>query len=387
MDEPKNRFQRWYFAWAEPRYARMAPDLRRDVERIDRWLYSRRAAGFWLGLACALLGSTAGLTAAGFPAPLALIVSTVVWLGLPLAVLGTWLQPTNYTLKEWARKVVLVVAGAYAGALLGFLIGRMVKHGGLDTDTLAEALWTAARQATPLLAVAVAAVIILVWGVSLVRRNLLQAELERMRLVQERDAAARQAAEARLRVLQAQIEPHFIFNTLAALQHWVDTGDARAGSLLRALGEFLRQSVALLGRERVPLADEVALARVYLDIMRARLGDRLIARFEIDPAAASLELPPGLLLTLVENAVEHGISPAVHGGEVVVRAAREGGDICMEVEDDGVGLSLPPPPEGVGLRNSHERLATLFGARARLELLSRATGGTLARVRIADTSA
>ena len=110
--------------------------------------------------------------------------------------------------------------------------------------------------------------------VAAIRRFQLHRELAAMRLTQERDAAARQLAEARLKLLQGQIQPHFVFNTLAAIQHWVDEGDPRAGPLLRASTSFLRGSTELLGQESVVLAVEIETVRHYLSIMTARLGDR-----------------------------------------------------------------------------------------------------------------
>nr|WP_316642736.1 histidine kinase [uncultured Roseateles sp.] len=182
-------------------------------------------------------------------------------------------------------------------------------------------------------------------------------------LQQERDAA-----EAKLKLLQAQVRPHFIFNTLSAVQHWVDTGDARASPLLRALTAFLRSSAALLERPLVPLGEELELTRSYLQIMSARLGERL--RFELDIAPDCLQqpLPPGLLLTLVENALEHGIAPSLGGGLLRVGAKPlAGGGFELRVSDDGVGLP-PGWQPGIGLTNSRQRLRQQFGERAALSL-------------------
>lgn len=393
-----NRLQRAYWRWAAPRYACMDTPTRAEVERIDRFLYSRRGVGFWLGLLGAVAGSTGGLIGAGFPWLLALAGSLMVWIGLPMGVLGAWLQPHLFTWKRIVRKAALVTLAGYFGALLGFLVGRVVRHGGLKLDTLGSALWEAAVKATPLLLVAVLAVLTVLAGMASWRRALLQRALqdsqareqalqreqERLRLLQERDLAARQAAEARLRLLQAQIQPHFIFNTLAALQHWVDTADPRAGPLLRALSGFLRQSVTLLERPEVPLDDELRLVRTYGEIMQARLGARLALALDVQPGLQGLKLPPGLLLTLVENAIEHGLAPTLSGGTVRVEVRREGTAQVLRVIDDGAGLGDEPAVFGVGLRNSHERLATMYGAHAQLAVQGRPEGGTCAEVRIDD---
>lgn len=227
-----------------------------------------------------------------------------------------------------------------------------------------------------------AAVLLAVQARAAARRAALLQALQESRLQQERDAAAREAAEARLRLLQAQIQPHFIFNTLAALQRWVDTGDARASALLASLTGFLRGSTDLLSRDAVRAAEEAERAQHYLAIMQARLGERLTWDVAIEADAAGQELPAGLLLTLVENAVEHGVAPALRGGEVQVRVRRDGATFVLCVRNTGAAL----PAQwrcGVGLANSRERLAHRFGQRASLSLAS-VDGATEARVTITD---
>jgi LytS/YehU family sensor histidine kinase len=173
--------------------------------------------------------------------------------------------------------------------------------------------------------------------------------------------------------LRGQIQPHFIFNTLSALQHWVDTGDVRAPALLRSLTAFLRGSTELLGRGETTLQEEVSMVGHYLAIQHARLGERLAHSIDIAPPVANEKLPPGLLLTLVENAVEHGISPSLGGGTVRVsaEATADGWRVC--VRDDGAGL-VAGWREGVGLANCRQRLHHHFGARAALQLTPQRPG-------------
>ena len=165
-----------------------------------------------------------------------------------------------------------------------------------------------------------------------------------------------QAAALRLstRLAAAQIQPHFLFNTLASLQHWVDTGDARAAPLLRDFTAYLRATLPMFERELQPLADEMEMVRRYLAIMQARLGPRLASRVEL-PAGLDAELPPGIVLTLVENAIAHGIEPQLRGGCIDVAAHREAGRVVVTVRDDGPGLA-PGWGEGVGLSNTRRRL-------------------------------
>jgi len=362
-----NWLQRRYHAWAAPHYARMAPAVREQVELIDGFLYSRRGLWVWLGMVCALAAATWGLTAAGFPLALALSLGLIAFAGLPMGALGAWLQPERFAARRLRKTVPLIFAMGFLGAFFGFVIGHVSKHGGLDPVRLLHSLWDALSLIAPIVLLAMAGMMALMWGVAQVRRQVMERELERVTLAGERDSAARQAAEARLQLLNAQIRPHFLFNTLSALQHWVDSADARAGPLLRSLTAFLRGSTELLGRDEVQLADEAAMAGQYLSILQSRLGPRLGYKIDIAPQVALQALPPGLLLTLVENAVEHGISPSLTGGEVRVEAARDEAGWWLRVSDDGAGLP-DGWHDGVGLSNCRKRLAHCFGDRAVLTL-------------------
>jgi hypothetical protein len=200
------------------------------------------------------------------------------------------------------------------------------------------------------------------------------------------DAKARQieaekrAAEAQLRLLQGQIEPHFLFNTLANVQALVDHDAQRAKTMLAAFTDYLRASLGGLRRDEAPLADELALAEAYLRVQQTRMDERLHFRIEAAPEVRELPLPPLLLQPLVENAVHHGLEPQVDGGTVEVRARRDGAHLVIEVQDDGRGLTAPPRKgAGMALHNLRERLSSRYGNDARLELVERAPG-TLARL-------
>jgi LytS/YehU family sensor histidine kinase len=368
-----NRFQRWYAAWAAPYYARMPAEARASAELLDRFLYSRRGLGVWIGLACALAGSSAGLHGAGMPWWLAILLSLVFWFLLPVIGLTAWLVPDSVLGRKPLKKYLMVAGLSVLGALLGFAVGHVAKRGSLDWTELGGALARNIDVLAPVVVLVICGVAFLMWGIAHVRRGILHQELERASL-------AREAAEARLKLLQGQIQPHFIFNTLSALQHWVDTGDARASALLRSLTAFLRGSTELLGRDETSVADEAALVAHYLAIQQARLGERLATRIEIAPEVGSQALPPGVLLTLVENAIEHGIGPSLSGGEVAVIGAGDNTGWTLAVRDDGVGLAAAAR-DGVGLANSRARLQHRFGARASLQL--RAQGrGTEAMIRV-----
>jgi signal transduction histidine kinase len=371
MSSAHNALQRAYFRWAEPFYRRLPPEAQAEARRMDEFLYTTRGGlALWLGWLSAVAGSTAGLVlGVGMPWGLALVCSVGVWLGILIALGSAWLVPDKFTGTRLWRGGLLAVVMAFAGAFTGFLVGRLTRKGNLALafEDLGDKLVIAAKQATPILLIGVVALFALLWGVAQIRRSQAQHQLEQARVVQAQDTLARQMAEARLKLLQAQIQPHFIFNTLAALQHWVDTSDARAAPLLRSLTGFLRGSTELMARDEVALAEELGLVRHYLAIMQARLGERLQTEMSSTPEADGWHLPPGLLLTLVENALEHGVGPALQAVQVRVAATVQDGHLTVTVQDTGPGLS-PGWQEGVGLANARERLQHRFGSQARLRV-------------------
>jgi hypothetical protein len=178
----------------------------------------------------------------------------------------------------------------------------------------------------------------------------------RLRELAEQDTALR----LQTRLAAAQIQPHFLFNTLASLQHWVDTGDARAAPLLRDFTAYLRSTLPMFERELQPLAEELEMVRRYLAVMQARLGSRL--SFSID-ARAGLDtlLPPGVVLTLVENAIAHGIEPQLGGGHVDIVTRQQADGLVLSVSDNGPGLAAGWT-EGVGLANTRRRLMSAIPA-------------------------
>lgn len=376
-----NRLQRAYHRWAAPYYARIEPGLREQVELTDIFLYTRQGWWAWCGWVCGLAGLTAALVDLGMPLPLALGLGLVLWLALSVVLLAAWLQPNaalaQPRLNKWQIALLVLIAGS---GLAGFVFGRVMRHRQWTAEQLLADLSRGASLLLPFLLVTLLGIALLVWGVASASRKAQAARLAAAQLKAERDNAARHAAEADLRLLQAQVQPHFVFNTLATLQHWVDKHDARAGPLLRQLTGFLRSSTELLGRDSVPLRDEAQAVQHYLAILQARLGPRLRCVIDIDPQAAELQLPPGLLLTLVENAIEHGLEPKLGDGSLQIQArCTPAGGWTLCVDDDGVGLS-PNAQDHVGLSNLRQRLRHRYGARAAFSLSALARGGTRAEI-------
>lgn len=283
----------------------------------------------------------------------------------------------------WRRPTMKRLYLAYGlslplGVLTGVLLALYKRKGGDFTPGL-EALLV--QQGLLLFVAALGVWITAMW------RNEYYAQWLR-----EQDRQA-EALELARRLATAQIQPHFLFNSLASLQHWVQSRDERAAPLLASLTAYLRATLPLFDRSLLSVAEEAEAAQRYLEVMQARLGERLRFRLEIAPAAAGAQLPPGVLLTLVENAVEHGVQPRLSGGEIVIRAVLDAqGSLQLQVLDDGPGLPAtfdeagPRPeggsPRGLGLRNTRLRLQQAFGERASLALREREPSGCAACVQV-----
>jgi chemotaxis protein histidine kinase CheA len=205
------------------------------------------------------------------------------------------------------------------------------------------------------------------------RRRVAEREAESCRLEASCARLAKEATEARLAMLQAQIEPHFLFNTLASVDHLIQIDPAAASRMQKHLIQYLRAAMPQMRDGGSTLAREAELTRAYLSILKVRMEDRLEFSFDIPDALAKLPFPPMMLPTLVENAIKHGLEPKPEGGRIEVKAGREGDTLRLSVIDTGSGFSATPAT-GVGLANIRERLHLLFGDRARLEITDNAPG-------------
>ena len=208
---------------------------------------------------------------------------------------------------------------------------------------------------------------------ALARHQALTFELERSEL-------ERQASAARLRLLQAQVAPHFLFNTLANVQALVDAGSPRASDVLRSLVAYLRAAVPRLDEPATTLGDELELVRAYLELMHMRMPDRLQFAVHVDEAARTLRCPPMTLLTLVENAVRHGIDPSEEGGRIDILVQRRGDRCVMRVSDTGAGLRQAGGGLGTGLSTLRERLQLAFGGDAQVRVSAQHPRGVSAEL-------
>lgn len=204
------------------------------------------------------------------------------------------------------------------------------------------------------------------------------------------EARAQRADElatlAQFQALRAQIDPHFLFNSLNSIAQLISTDPERAEACIQRLAEIFRYLLTSKDRTFVTLGDELEITDGYLDIERARFGDQLRVDFDVPDRARSWIVPTLILQPLVENAVRHGISKKVGGGEVRIRARIDDAELVLDVEDSGVGIDATPDEttrsNGVGLRNVAERLAHLYGAGYAPEVSSRLGQGTHITLRV-----
>jgi sensor histidine kinase YesM len=267
------------------------------------------------------------------------------------------------------RKRMVYFAGIpIIGCLLGYWIGLTLL--GVEAERIV--------QAAPRIVIAILIVSIIcstfwyryISGKARLARAEADSERERARAVD----LQRQAIDAQLRSLQAQIEPHFLFNTLANVVSLIDTAPDKARLMLERLMELLRASLAASRSERTTLGQETALIAAYLDILRIRMGERLSYTISVPPELLNVSIPPLSLQPLVENSIKHGLEPKLEGGSVHLSARTADGALQLDVEDDGMGFS-PHSGTGVGLTNLRDRMSSLYGEKARLvvEELARGT--------------
>ncbi|MFN0184663.1 MAG: sensor histidine kinase, partial [Aquabacterium sp.] len=336
---------------------------------------SHGSVGVTLGFAFTVALALNPIFAPPFPVVLGrtVFVALVCLLGYTLAGHGAqrlgwrWLPP-------WVAQAAALMLAAPLGTLVVYL---------LSTGGDLKALTGNPYRVSGFIWISLSALgtgLLLGWGAQARQR---EAERRTMQLNFELERAhlERQAADARLALLTAQIEPHFLFNTLANVQALVETGSPRAATVLRSLIAYLKAALPRLHRDGVAtVADELALVRAYLELMHLRMPDRLGWAVEVAPALLSRPFPPMALLTLVENAVRHGIDPGEDGGRIEVGGAADAdGGARLWVRDSGIGLR-PGGGTGTGLVNLRDRLQAQFGAAARLSLSEVAPHGVLAEV-------
>ena len=267
--------------------------------------------------------------------------------------------------------------GIPLGGVIGVIIGALLTR--TDPRMLFSAEFGAAQE--ELLIPMVAAI---VFGVAISWFFHSRDKLATQRLALEEEARRRSEREkslmaTQLQLLQAQIEPHFLFNALANVISLIDNSPDSARKMLEHLSDYLRTSLQRTRTEQTTVQDEVDLLTAYLSVQQIRMGERL--RFDVDCPASLLNVPlPALLVQpLVENAIKHGLEDAPDGGSVTIRFQRHDDALLISVTDDGAGIQQNAS-DGVGLENIRERLALLYDETARLTLRENPTSGVKAEI-------
>jgi len=188
-----------------------------------------------------------------------------------------------------------------------------------------------------------------------------------------------QQLATRLRLLQAQVEPHFLFNTLSNVRRLCQSDAAAGRAMLGQLTHYLRAALPRMREHETTLAEEINLVSAYLGVQKIRMGERLQTSIDAPPALLSSRVPPMMLATLVENAIKHGIAPLAEGGAIRIKAESVPGALVLTVADTGRGFSAESG-SGVGLANIRARLAALYGERATLRLQANSPRGVVATI-------
>lgn len=253
-----------------------------------------------------------------------------------------------------AFQLAFIAAALLAGAIIGVILGtlairffypelpRVNKYENFQTSLLFALLFGLI--------------------VSYVFFSLQRISLERVRRLE----VEKSAAMTEIKLLQSQMEPHFLFNTLSTILSFIDEEPRKAKQMLESFTSLLRSSLVTARNETITLAQEMAVVKSYLDIFSIRMGERLRYEIDIPEELRTARIPPLLIQPLVENAVKHGLEPSVSGGELSIRARRDDGRVLITVVDSGMGVSETSAGNGIGLENIRKRLELTYGKQARL---------------------
>ena len=345
--------------------ARLTPAERADLLAFDAafkkrmWRYITIFFAIW---AVFVLVSKLALASIGWFG--AFMLTGVLLISLTLTLTGAWFGPSRF--KIGLKSLAVWLGVAITGAVVGGIAAKLALAGSLST--VLDQFVRVAPQI--LIGGLVTGLVYAVLMVSIVqyRRTQLQRNNTGLARLAQQERMRRQLADARLKLMQAQVEPHFLFNTLASVQQLAENKAPEAAQLTAQLITFLRAGLASLREDTTTLAREFKAIEAYLTIMQTRMHDRL--QFELDLPAALREtsMPPAMLISLVENAIKHGLEPHPDGGKIRVMARLEDARLRLTVADTGLGpgAGAATAGGGVGLDNIRQRLRAIFANDARL---------------------
>ena len=341
----------------------------RGLRRVLGWRRLRTA-----GLTAFLLSL---LLALGWEASYAVLLGRLLLIALVVLLAFGGLERWPTRLPRWVARWVLQLVAVGVAVVVGLVLAYTVTTVGLEPPW-----WQSPKHQAGFLMIMVLGLLVAPWvAISALMKQISgAAQRQALRFELERSEYDRQALDARLRLLQAQVEPHFLFNTLANVRELVDAGSPQASTVLSSLIAYLRAAVPRLHEPQPTLRQELELVRSYLEVMHMRMPDRLRFSLHVEPEALSCGCPSSALLTLVENAVRHGIDPSEQGGEIEVRVSERQGRCRAVVTDTGVGLRGGSGGLGTGLSTLRERLQLVFAGEARLELTANLPRGVRAEL-------
>jgi hypothetical protein len=308
--------------------------------------------------------------------PSSLFLRTII-LGLSattaFALFEVWPRSLPRWLQRWVLQVVAVGVCVPVTTLLIYV---------LSTPEGAVPFWESPTRMDGWTHLTFAGLLLAPWTAlaAIVRQKEAFARDQKLTFALERSELERQALDARLHLLQAQVAPHFLFNTLANVQALVDAGSPQAAVVLRSLVQYLRAAVPLLHDPAATIERELQLVRPYLELMQMRMPDRLQYTMNVDSSVLHVRCPPTTLLTLVENAVRHGIDPSEEGGRIDIDIALQGERCLVRVTNTGAGLHESATGLGTGLTALRERLQLIFGDAAHVRLAPNDPGGAAVEI-------
>jgi len=384
LDKIKIRLKALYREYEARKLAKLSSAEQTEILAFDTLLKGHVGTGILVFIALWATGmvlfrwSTESEVSWFEAAVLSLMMIGAIGMGL----LSAWFGHARFTpsIKLFFSTLSLAIAGGVVGGT----IGRFVKHGfdgfaGFESFSGSEL----SRAYLPVLMGGLIAGLIyfaLLMMIVQFRRSQLQRRIEELAETAQQERLARQLTDARLKLLQAQVEPHFLFNTLASVQQLADARAPEAAALVSQLITFLRSGLSGLREESSTLQREFRMVDAYLAIMKTRMDSRLVYRLELPADLASQPVPPAMLISLVENAIKHGLEPYPPGGEIVITASAPSGQLRVVVADNGRGMEARVAVNsmkadsheggGLGLANIRERLAALYGASASLETIN-----------------
>ena len=310
-----------------------------------------------------------------------LLLSNFLGLVLAWALIGIWFNYRKIVQNKF-KTAMLILFPCIFGVLTGVILAAVE-----DPRPLNLSLEHVARVSGLAMLVAGLVYMVPIAIVAMWRNRQYEALAVKLEQDAERERMARELSDSQLRLLRAQIEPHFLFNTLGAVQQLAEQGAPKAAALTADLIAFLRASLAKMRSEQVPLQSEFDMVAAYLRVMQARMGQRLRFSLDLPLSLVHTTVPSMIVLTLAENAIKHGIEPALGGGEIHITAQLVDGMLRLRVHDTGVGLrevAAPVAGSGLGLDNIRSRLQLAAqhddGPAGSLDLRNGEEGGVIADI-------